>query len=270
MKTYSRYIVTVAAVLGVLAVGAGAFAYSGLYNVGADDEHTAPMHALLQTIRERSVHSRADALQVPQDLADPARIRQGAGNYAAMCTGCHLAPGMGETELSKGLYPAPPDLTRSSVAAAEAFWVIKHGIKSSGMPAWGLSMGDEYIWNMAAFLQVLPELDAVQYRSMVASSGGHSHGGGETGGEGHADKALDTHDDATAHHAAAADESDQGHPHPPGAPAEHHDPVAADSPGMVVHKHADGTVEAHPAPESESPPTASEAEEANDGHDHQH
>src|SRR3546814_1099025 len=56
---------------------------------------------------------------------------------AAMCTGCHLAPGMSETEMSRGLYPAPPDLTKTTVEAAEAFWVIKHGIKASGMPAWG-------------------------------------------------------------------------------------------------------------------------------------
>src|SRR3546814_12702681 len=78
---------------------------------------------------------------------------------AAMCTGCHLAPGMSETEMSRGLYPAPPDLTKTTVEAAEAFWVIKHGIKASGMPAWGKSMDEEYIWNMAAFLRVLPTLD---------------------------------------------------------------------------------------------------------------
>src|SRR3546814_7101354 len=74
-------------------------------------------------------------LKVP-DLDDQGRIVQGAGNYDAMCTGCHLKPGVRETELSKGLYPAPPDLTRAEIDAAEAFWVIKHGIKASGMPAW--------------------------------------------------------------------------------------------------------------------------------------
>jgi mono/diheme cytochrome c family protein len=52
-----------------------------------------------------------------------------------------------------GLYPAPPNLTITTVDAAHAFWVIKHGIKASGMPAWGKSMEDAYIWNMAAFLQ---------------------------------------------------------------------------------------------------------------------
>src|SRR3546814_8967077 len=72
------------------------------------------------------------------------------------------------------------NLTQHEVDATVAFWVIKHGVKMSGMPAWGKSMSDEYIWNMAAFLQQLPDLDEEQYKALVATSGGHSHGGGET------------------------------------------------------------------------------------------
>ncbi len=162
-------------------VGAGVFAWSGLYNIGADDAHTRPVYSMLEMVRERSVTARARELHPPPNLNDAARIRQGAGNYNAMCTGCHLAPGMAETELSKGLYPSPPDLSTADVGdPSHHFWVIKHGIKASGMPAWGASMDDAYIWNMVAFLQVLPKLNASQYQSMVASSGGHSHGGGET------------------------------------------------------------------------------------------
>jgi mono/diheme cytochrome c family protein len=134
--------------------------------------------SLVQAIRERSIAVRAEKLTLPP-LNEPARIRQGAGNYDAMCAGCHLAPGVAETELSKGLYPAPPNLTREKVPPSEAFWAIKHGITASGMPAWGKSMNDEYIWNMVAFLQQLPKLDADGYRDIVAHSEGHSHGGGE-------------------------------------------------------------------------------------------
>src|SRR3546814_11168527 len=59
------------------------------------------------------------------------------------------------------------------------------------MPAWGKNMGDEYIWNMAAFLQVLPTLDATAYKELVDSSEGHSHGGGETQGHHDDEKAED-------------------------------------------------------------------------------
>jgi hypothetical protein len=73
--------------------------------------------------------------------------------------------------------------------------VIKHGIKASGMPAWGKSMGDEYIWGLVAFLQQLPKLDAAGYKTLVASSGGHSHGGTGSGEHHHHDEAGEGHHD---------------------------------------------------------------------------
>lgn len=234
-KGKTLFILVGLSAIAVLAVAG--FIWSGLYNIGADDPHTGPVYSALEMLRERSIEVRASKLQVP-NLDDPARILQGSGNYAAMCTGCHLAPGMPETEMSRGLYPAPPDLTRHTVDAAEAFWAIKHGIKASGMPAWGKSMVDEYIWNMAAFLQVLPTLNAAEYHAMVASSGGHSHGGGETQAHAHGEDAD--------HHGNGGETP---HVHPPGTPADHHESEAQQDtqPQMIEHQHADGTVESHPA-----------------------
>jgi mono/diheme cytochrome c family protein len=207
---------TLAALLVAAVVAIAGFVWSGVYDIGADAAHTRPVHAALQALRERSIDTRAAKLQVPADLADPVRIRQGAGNYDAMCSGCHLAPGVEETELSRGLYPKPPKLTSHTVDPARAFWVIKHGIKASGMPAWGKSMEDEYIWGMVAFLQELPKLDATRYRALVASSGGHSHGGNESA----------PRKDVTA----PVDES-KPHTHAQGTPPHHHDkPSAASGP----------------------------------------
>jgi mono/diheme cytochrome c family protein len=253
MPFVSRKGLLAVAGLGVAAaaVVAGAV-WSGVYNVAADDPHTGPVHAALETLRERSIEVRAADL-APPDLADPARIRQGAGNYAAMCAGCHGAPGQGETELQRGLYPRPPDLTRERVEPRAAFWVVKHGIKASGMPAWGRSMDDEYVWNLVAFTGELPTLDAAQYATLVASSEGHSHGGGES----HA------HDGATA---------------PPHEDA----PAAAEpAPSGDVHVHADGSKHLHeaapaPAPAPKAEPTLEAAPAAADpppeehDHDHEH
>lgn len=253
---HSAITVVVLALASLLIIGM--FIWSGIYNIGADDTHTKPVYTVLQMMRERSITARANKLHPPPNLNDETSIRQGAGNYNAMCTGCHLAPGMAETELSKGLYPAPPNLTREPVDAATAFWVIKHGIKASGMPAWGKSMSDEYIWNMVAFLQQLPKLSPEQYQAMVASSGGHEHGGGETkphddaagAAHGHGEMAgmeMDgMHVDAPGAHDGkpAADES-KAHVDPPGTPAHGHKPTAtadeskphADPPGTPAHGH---------------------------------
>ena len=91
------------------------------------------------------------------------------------------------------MYPSPPALADEvRDEAAHDFWVIKHGIKASGMPAWGKSMQDQYVWGIVAFVQQLPKLDAAQYAALVASSGGHSHGGGESG-EHHDDEGMGGH-----------------------------------------------------------------------------
>src|SRR6188472_509054 len=84
-------------VIGTLVVLAGVAAvaiYEGLYNIAADVPHTQPVYWLLETARKRSVAVRARDIVVPNDLDDANRIPKGAGQYAEMCSGCHLAPGM--------------------------------------------------------------------------------------------------------------------------------------------------------------------------------
>ncbi len=172
--------------LVITGVAAGAFIWFGIYNVAADDPHWPATYRVMETLRGRSIQTRANAIEAP-DLADQELIRRGAGNYNAMCVTCHLAPGSSDTELSLGLYPVPPTWSElGAVDPREAFWVIKHGVKMSGMPAWGKSMADEHIWGMVALLQQFPKMTAANYKALVAASPGHSHGGGETnvrGGE---------------------------------------------------------------------------------------
>ena len=166
--------------LVVLILVAGAFVWFGVYNVGADDPHWDSTYRVLDLARTRSIAVRAAAIEVP-DLSDPELIRQGAGNYNSMCVGCHLAPGAVDTELSVGLYPRPPSWQHlGQTKPRETFWVLKHGVKMSGMPAWGPSMDDHYLWGMVALLLQFPDMTAADYRALVASSPGHSHGGGET------------------------------------------------------------------------------------------
>ena len=146
--------------------------FYGTYNVAADDPHWAITESLLRLVRERSIEARANAVQVP-DLGDEKRILAGAGEYAQMCEGCHLGPGIAETELRQGLNPKPPHLARGRLDPREAFWVIKHGIKATGMPAWGRTHDDELLWNLVAFVQTLPRLDAKGYRELVARAPAH-------------------------------------------------------------------------------------------------
>ncbi|WP_323844305.1 cytochrome c [Microbulbifer magnicolonia] len=165
--------------LAVLIAAGGliAFVYSGSYPMGADVPHTKFTHWLLETLRDRSIDKAASQIAMPA-LDDPELLLSGGPDYNEMCTGCHLKPGKDESDFTLGLYPTPPNLTDKAGDPRRQFWVIKHGIKASGMPAWGPTHDDQRIWAMVAFLQKLPELTPQQYQIITArdeEDSGHHH-----------------------------------------------------------------------------------------------
>ncbi|MGH9697368.1 MAG: c-type cytochrome, partial [Bryobacteraceae bacterium] len=67
-----------------------------------------------------------------------------------------------------------PELRHGTrLTPAEEFWVVKHGLKMTGMPAWGVTHSDELLWNVVAFLRELPELTPDQYQALVKSAPDH-------------------------------------------------------------------------------------------------
>ena len=154
----------------VLLVAAVAIA-AGAYNVAGDTPHRGPVFSLLQTIRYRSIVARSSDVVVPANLRDPKRIAAGAAEYAEMCSQCHLAPGMERTEISQGLYPSAPEFARGDpLSPAQQFWVVKHGIKFTAMPAWGPTHRDDLLWDLVAFIRRLATLSPRDYRAVVKNA----------------------------------------------------------------------------------------------------
>lgn len=157
--------------IGALLVAGWGLVWTGAYNVAADAPHTRPVRWMLNEVRSRSIAVRSRNIQLPKAFGAADQVSAGAGLYNDMCSGCHLAPGMEKTEISQGLYPAAPQLSRSTgLSPQEEFWVIKHGIKMTGMAAWGKTHNDTLIWDMVAFLEKLPALTPQQYQALVKSA----------------------------------------------------------------------------------------------------
>ena len=182
-----RYLSVVLVLGGVAVLSVGGFVYSGWYQIGADVPHTKAVYWVLETLRERSIERAAHDISVPA-LDDSQLLLAGGPDYNEMCASCHLKPGRTETDMSVGLYPAPPNLTSLDEANGEKhggleatarrqFWIIKHGIKASGMPAWGPTHDDQRIWAMVAFLQKLPDLSELQYQILTARGEGEADHG---------------------------------------------------------------------------------------------
>jgi mono/diheme cytochrome c family protein len=165
--------------VAVILSGALGVMYAGVYNMAADEPHWGVTERFIEAVRVRSIAARLGGVPQSPALNDPQLIAMGAEHYAEMCTGCHLAPGMKDTEIRTGLYPKPPNLVDRGAQRkpAERFWIIKHGLKMTGMPAWGFTHDDQSIWAMVAFLQKLPELSRQQYDEQVAQgrAGDHAH-----------------------------------------------------------------------------------------------
>jgi len=176
-------IATLGAVIAIVILGGLGFVYSGVYHVGATDQHSDLTYWLLDTARVQSIKAHAAGIPVPAGLNNQAMILMGTGHFAAHCAVCHGAPGVPKGDIARGLYPAPPDLSKAAqlYTPAELFWIVKNGIKMSGMPAWNDHTNEE-LWATVAFLERLPGMSEQDYAKLVMASiahGANRHGGGD-------------------------------------------------------------------------------------------
>jgi mono/diheme cytochrome c family protein len=141
------------------------FFSSGAFEASALEPHWPITTKILVFVRDRSIHTSAKGI-IPPALDEEELVLKGAMQYDEMCAQCHLAPGKPENEITQGLYPSPPklhDMEHAPHDPAATFWVIKNGLKMTGMPAWGPTHDDDTIWSMVAFIQKLDGMSAGQY-----------------------------------------------------------------------------------------------------------
>ena len=150
MKTFITVIITLAS----LALLTLLFIFSGIFNPGALKPHRHFTLWAINTTKDISIEKRAKKISVPY-LDDTTMIQTGFSHYNEMCVVCHSAPGMEESEIAKGLYPHAPHIYRyaSKMDPKEIFWVVKNGIKMTGMPAFGPTHDDQKIWAITSFIK---------------------------------------------------------------------------------------------------------------------
>jgi mono/diheme cytochrome c family protein len=172
---------------GIFALlGGFALIYTGAYDVAATSPHLPVTRWLMETARSRSIKAHAAGIEVPPGFDNPANIPTGVEHFAAHCAVCHGAPGVPRGDIGQGLYPAPPDLAETAplYSGAELFWIVKNGIKMTGMPAWR-DHSDAELWATVAFVKKLPGMSEQDYARLVMANTAHGdqhrHGGGDEG-----------------------------------------------------------------------------------------
>ena len=163
-----RWMIPITTLLVVLGVGGLLVAASGIIPINASSGHWAITRWFLQFSKQRSVATHTLGLKAPP-LDEPWLVLKGAGHYEIGCRPCHGSPELHHPRIAQRMEPPPPYLpqTISKWKAEELFYMVKHGIKFTGMPAWPSPQRDDEVWAMVAFLLAFPDLDAKQYRQLV-------------------------------------------------------------------------------------------------------
>jgi mono/diheme cytochrome c family protein/cytochrome c2 len=158
----------VAATTAALAIAAALVAatvvWGGFYNVASTRQHWQATHTLLELAMRRSVRLRARDIPEPP-LADERMALRGAACFRDKCVQCHGAPGVAQGDIGKSMQPLPGPLVdaRQHWRPRELYWLTRHGIKMSGMPAWEYRLTEGELWDLVAFMQRLPDLNARDY-----------------------------------------------------------------------------------------------------------
>ena len=181
MTAWRAVVLTLCGVAVAAALGAAAFVWSGLYSVAATREHFQFVYGVLETTMRHSVQRSARKVQVPADLATPARVQRGAACFRAHCVQCHGAPGVAQAPIGRGMQPLPGPLVDAHLRwqPRELYWITRHGIRMSGMPAWEFRLADEDLWALVAFVNRLPQMTPTDYAAATqqvqpAGDGGRS------------------------------------------------------------------------------------------------
>ncbi len=169
-----RPLTILAAILGIATAVVGALVFFGMIQHGfsARDQPSTAEAFLARRMRHWAVPPNARKMKNP--FADSAEaVASGRMHFADHCASCHGNDGRGKTEIGQNLYPKAPDMwgkETQSLSDGEIFYIIKNGVRLTGMPAWGkdTSEDDRASWQLVSFIRHLPWITPKELEEMKA------------------------------------------------------------------------------------------------------
>ena len=157
-----------AAVLLALPVAGGGYLLRRGYS--ARDEPSAMEAALARRLRHLATPAGARAQANPLALT-PELLAEARAHWADHCAICHANDGSGDTPIGRGLYPKAPDMRQAptqQLSDGELFYVIRNGVRFTGMPAWGgdTEQDDRDSWGLVHFVRHIPRLTTEELAQM--------------------------------------------------------------------------------------------------------
>jgi mono/diheme cytochrome c family protein len=163
---------------GVVVLTLGAFCYVrfGFVDPGADGPVSELEEGIAMPSLDASVARHAANTKNPIDFND-GNLIAGMKVYQADCASCHGDVNQSQSRLAQALYPRAPQFVEDPPDMPENhnFYIIQHGIRMSGMPAWSQLLTEQQMWEVTTFLchmHELPPAVSKEWRIVAASPAG--------------------------------------------------------------------------------------------------
>jgi cytochrome c553 len=164
-KLHHALIGAAIAIVIVVPLGVFSFVRSGLFDVGASNPHTKFTQWITHETMIHSVRRHSAPVTSPPREVTGREVAAGFCAYEAHCVACHGAAAVAREQWADGMEPQPPYLLDidQRFTPRQLFWIVKNGIKMTGMPSWRGSMSDAQIWSVVAWLEAGSKLPPQTY-----------------------------------------------------------------------------------------------------------
>jgi mono/diheme cytochrome c family protein len=148
-------------ILGLIAVAVYVYLQFGFLSFRADQRPSAFEEKYAMAVLDASTERHAPVTKNPIQPTE-ANLLDGMKRYDANCAGCHGDPGDAEPVSGRSFYPRAPQFVKTppDMPDNQTFYIIKYGVRWTGMPAWGDRFSDDQIWGLATFLSQMDKLPA--------------------------------------------------------------------------------------------------------------
>jgi mono/diheme cytochrome c family protein len=154
-----NFVYGVAATLLVLIVGGYLYLIRGYVDIAADQPPSSFERRLVMRAMDAAAERRAPEQKNPVPPTEE-NLVAGAKLYLDHCAGCHGVPSNPSSQFSRSFYPPTPGFFKRApdMPDNQNFYIVQHGIRWTGMPAWSRILSDEQIWQLATFMSHIEKL----------------------------------------------------------------------------------------------------------------
>lgn len=172
-------------VITLIVLGGGGYLYLrlGFLDLRADLEPSAFEKNQAMSFVDASTDRHAPHRKNPAPPTQ-ANLTEGIRLYKTNCAMCHGAPHHPERNFGHPFYPPAPHFMEEAPDMPENqnFYIIRHGVRWTGMPAWKDTLSDEQIWKLVTFLSHMdhlpPAVEQVWEQPSASLTGNNSKPGG--------------------------------------------------------------------------------------------